>query len=81
MDTVKVYGAGWCEDTQDTRAHLDALGVQYQYLDVDKDPQAKQWVIDQNDGKQRTPTVAVGGRIIIEPENDDLDDLLRDAEV
>ena len=23
MDTVKVYGAGWCEDTQETRDYLD----------------------------------------------------------
>jgi glutaredoxin len=82
MDKVKVYGAHWCEDTHQTRAYLDALGVPYLFFDVDKDPQAKKWVIAQNDdGKQRTPTVAVGGRILVEPENDHLDELLRDADL
>ena len=80
MDTVKVYGADWCEDTQETRAHLDALGVNYQYIDVDADPQAKQWVKEQNGGKQQTPTVDIGGRILIEPENAELDEALRAAE-
>ena len=41
MDTVKVYGAGWCEDTKSTRAHLDAKGVAYEYIDVDNDPDAR----------------------------------------
>jgi mycoredoxin len=81
MDTVKVYGAGWCEDTHETRAHLDALGVDYQYFDVDADPQAKAFVEEQNGGKQKTPTVAIGGRILIEPENAELDEVLRDADV
>jgi len=81
MDPVKVYGAGWCEDTHATRAHLDALGIDYQYIDVDADPEAQAWVAAQNNGKQKTPTVAIGGRILIEPENDELDEVLRDAEV
>ncbi|MDQ3439893.1 MAG: hypothetical protein M3478_06035 [Planctomycetota bacterium] len=43
MDKVKVYGAGWCEDTQKTREYLDRIGVNYEYLDVDADPVAKEW--------------------------------------
>jgi glutaredoxin len=81
MDPIKVYGAGWCEDTHATRAHLDALGVEYQYIDVDADPAAKAWVAQQNNGKQKTPTVAIGGRILIEPDDAQLDEVLRDAEV
>ena len=78
---MKVYGAGWCEDTTRTRSHLDSLGISYQYFDVDADPQAKQWVIQRNGGKQKTPTVDIGGRILVEPENDELDELLGKAKM
>jgi mycoredoxin len=81
MDTIKVYGAGWCEDTQETRAHLDQLGVNYEYLDVDADPAAKEWVKQQNGGKQKTPTIAIAGRILVEPGIDELDAVLQDSPV
>ena len=63
-----MYGADWCEDTTATRNHLDSLGVQYQYVDVDADPQAKAWVEQQNGGKQKTPTLDVAGRVLVEPD-------------
>jgi mycoredoxin len=77
MNTVKVYGAEWCEDTAATRNNLDSLGVQYQYIDVDTDANAKAWVQEQNGGKQKTPTVDVGGRILIEPDEHALEEALR----
>jgi glutaredoxin len=80
MDTVKLYGAGWCEDTRSTRAHLDAMGVVYQYIDVDRDPEARQWVIEHSEGDQVIPAVAVGARVLVEPDKAQLDKLLRDAE-
>jgi glutaredoxin len=77
MNTIKVYGANWCEDTTRTREQLDALGVKYQYIDIDKDAAAKQWITKQNHGKQKTPTVDVGGKILIEPTNEEMEDALR----
>jgi len=77
MDTVKVYGAGWCEDTQETREYLDRTGIPYEYLDVDTDPIAKEYVVKHNGGKQRTPTVVIVDQILVEPENEDLENALR----
>jgi mycoredoxin len=77
MNPVKVSGAGWCEDTTATRYHLDSLGVQYQYVDVDADADAQDWVKRQNGGKQKTPTVDIGGRILIEPDERQLEEALR----
>ena len=62
-DDVTVYGADWCEDTQATRNHLDSFGVQYHYVDVDRDPDAQAWVKRQNGGKQKTPTLDIAGQI------------------
>jgi glutaredoxin len=77
MNTVKVYGADWCEDTSATCNNLDSLGVQYQYINVDTDAKAKAWVQDQNGGKQKTPTVDVCGRILVEPDERALEEALR----
>jgi glutaredoxin len=74
---VKVYGADWCEDTQATRNQLDSLGVPYQYIDVDEDAQAQEWIKRQNNGKQVTPTVDIDGKILFEPDERELELALR----
>lgn len=78
MNTVKVYGADWCGDTRSTKNHLDSLGVQYQYLNVDRDPAAKEWMLEQNGGKQKLPTVDVSGEVLSIPDEMDLENALRD---
>lgn len=77
MNEIRVYGADWCGDTQITRYHLDNLGVEYQYFDVDGDPNAAQWVKNHNDGKQKTPTVDIAGQVLTEPDERQLDQVLR----
>jgi glutaredoxin len=52
---VKVYGAGWCHDTQDTLRHLKELGVAHTYIDVEENAEAAEWVRQHNDGKERKP--------------------------
>jgi mycoredoxin len=74
---VEVYGADWCGDTQRTRRYLDRLGIAYQYIDVERDSQASQWVKDQNDGKERKPTVKVGAQVLAEPSDEALERALR----
>jgi len=77
MNNIKVYGADWCDDTQRTRQHLDSLGVPYDYINVEQDEAAQFWVKRQNDGKQKTPTLDMNGKILIEPTNPELDEALR----
>jgi glutaredoxin len=77
MNAVKVYGADWCEDTAATRNNLDSLGVQYEYIDVDQDTKAQAWITEQNGGKRQTPTVDIAGRILIEPDERQLEEALR----
>jgi mycoredoxin len=49
-----VYGARWCADVHLTRAHLNRLGIEYDYRDIDRDAGAmdelfalrgKAWVV------------------------------------
>jgi mycoredoxin len=77
VDKVKVYGADWCGDTQRTLRQLDALGVSYDYVDVEQDEEASAWVKQQNDGKERKPTVQVGAQVLSTPTNEELEAALR----
>ena len=77
MSDVRVYGADWCGDTRATRYQLDSLGVQYEYLNIDRDPQAKQWVLDRNAGKRKLPTLDIRGQILVIPDERELEEALR----
>jgi mycoredoxin len=78
MSDVQIFGADWCEDTSRTREHLDSLGIPYDYINIEHDAQARNWVVQQNDGKQKTPTVKVANEIVLsEPSNAELDIALK----
>jgi glutaredoxin len=74
---VEIYGADWCVDTQQTRRHLDSLGVAYQYINIEQDQQASAWVKQQNEGKERKPTVKIGQQVLAEPTDPELERALR----
>jgi len=78
MNAIKVYGADWCGDTQITRFQLDTLGVPYDYFDVDSNAEARNWVLQQNRGKQKTPTLDVDGVILVEPSERELLEVLKE---
>lgn len=75
---IKVYGADWCSHTQETISYLDELGVKYQYIDVEQDKKASDWVKEQNDGMEIKPTLDIKGRIVTAPSNRALEKLLTD---
>jgi glutaredoxin len=77
MNTVEVYGADWCEDTRRTRRHLDSLGVAYDYINLDQDKKASEWVKQHNDGRERKPTVKIGEQVLAAPSDQALEDALR----
>ncbi len=75
---VKVYGADWCHDTQDTLKHLKELGVAHVYIDVEGDEEASAWVKQHNDGKERKPTLDIAGQVLSVPTNRELESALRE---
>jgi mycoredoxin len=76
---VEVYGADWCGDTRKALALLDDLGVDYRYINVEEDDAASAWVKNQNDGKEKKPTIAVGEKILSVPGEKELTEALQDA--
>jgi mycoredoxin len=81
MTAVKVYGTDWCEETQQTLGHLDQLGIKYQYVNIDDDEKAAAWVRHQNDGKEKKPTIDIGGIVLTEPSESDLDIALKENQL
>ena len=77
MERVKVYGADWCKDTKRTRKQLDKLGVAYDYVNVEDDEQAALWVKEQNNGKERKPTLKLGEQVLSVPSEEELETALR----
>jgi glutaredoxin len=79
MAEIKVYGADWCSMTQRALYHLKEKKVPFTYINVEKDPEASEWVRAQNDGKERKPTISIGETILVEPTNQELDEALQQA--
>ncbi len=81
MERVKVYGADWCGDTTRTRRQLEKLGVAYDYVNIEEDEEAARWVREQNDGKERKPTLKLGaqGEVLSVPDEPQLEGALKKA--
>lgn len=75
---ILVLGRDTCEDTIQSRAHLDALGIPYVYGNVEIDPAADAQIRSLNDGAWVTPTILIGDPldptvVVREPSDDELD--------
>ncbi len=74
---ISVYGVDQCEDTQRTMRHLDELGADFRYVNLDRDSESDRFVKEHNGGRRITPTVVIAAagyrRILAEPDNDELD--------
>jgi len=78
MEKIEVYGADWCGDTKRTLKALERLGVAYDYVNVEEDKQASEWVKEQNDGKERKPTLKINGQVLCVPTDAELESILRE---
>jgi thioredoxin reductase (NADPH) len=74
---IKVYGADWCGDTKRALNYLDNLNIDYNYINVEEDKSASEWVKSQNEGKERKPTLVVGSRVLSVPSDEELEAALK----
>ena len=81
MPQVKVYGADWCGMTRRCLSHLDEVGVEYDYVDIDHDDQGCEFVKQHAGGKAKKPTLDIEGQVLVTPSNDQLDRVLRERSI
>ncbi len=65
---IKVFGASWCPDTLRARRFLNHHQVPYEWHDIDRDDQARAYVIHVNGGRTTTPTILFPDEsVLVEP--------------
>jgi glutaredoxin len=64
---IQVYGADWCGLTRGLREYLTNSRIDYDYVDVERDDQALQFVLATNEGRRRFPVVVVQEQVVTQP--------------
>ncbi len=68
-----VYGTHWCPDCKRSKKFLGEQLVRYQWVDIEQDNKARQWVEKLNRGKRIIPTIVFpDGSFLVEPSNAEL---------
>lgn len=72
-DKIKIYGATWCGDYYRVTFFFEQHNMKFEYIDIDSNPQAEQYVIDINpNGFRSIPVVEINSICLIEPSFEDL---------
>jgi thioredoxin reductase (NADPH) len=67
---ITVYGSSWCSDCKRAKRFLGDQQVEYKWVDVEQDEEARLFVEKHNDGKTIIPTILFDdGTIMVEPSN------------
>jgi mycoredoxin len=70
---VAVYGSRWCGITMMVRRHLDRAGVPYRFVDWDAHPEVRDRLEWLSGGRLASPTVTIGGQVLVQPSPRELD--------
>ena len=70
---ITVYGAHWCPDCRQSKQFLGEHQIPYNWVDIEADQEAEEFVIRTNKGKRIIPTILFGdGSFLVEPSNAEL---------
>ncbi len=71
--SVSLYGAYWCPDCRRSKQFLGEQQIAYEWIDIEQDADAEQFVIEKNNGKRIIPTIVFeDGSFLVEPSNAEL---------
>lgn len=74
---IKVYASDWCWECRRARRLLDCLHIPYEWVNIDRDKQAEQYVLRVNRGYRSVPTILFpDGSILVEPSDNELNKML-----
>ena len=70
---LTIYGTEWCGDCTRAKFLLDSLDIKYDYIDIDLDEEASEYVVKVNNGYRSVPVIVFAdGSTLTEPSNDEL---------
>jgi disulfide oxidoreductase YuzD len=64
---IQVYGAAWCGVTFRLREYLMNARLSYDFLNIEEDAEARQFVLAMAGGDLRFPVVVVEGHFVADP--------------
>jgi mycoredoxin len=75
LDTqIIMYGTTWCPDCARSKRVFNKLNIDFKWIDIEKDEQARACVIQVNHGLRSVPTIVFpDGSILVEPNDIDLE--------
>jgi len=70
---ITVYGAYWCPDCRQSKQFLGEHQIPYNWVNIEEDKDAEEFVIRTNQGKRIIPTIVFkDGSFLVEPSNAEL---------
>lgn len=70
---IIVYATNWCGDCLRTRKVLKDLNIEHEWINIDRNEQAEQFVLQHNHGMRSVPTIVFpDGTILVEPKSTQL---------
>ncbi|HYK85605.1 MAG TPA: mycoredoxin [Ktedonobacteraceae bacterium] len=73
QEAIKMYATTWCGDCRMAKRWFDSHGVSYEYINIEENDNAAEYVMRVNRGMQRVPTIVFpDGSILVEPSARDL---------
>jgi mycoredoxin len=64
---VVVYGRRWCASSQMVRRYLDRMGLAYEYVDLDLNPETEARLRWLTGSRVHSPVVYIGGKLLVQP--------------
>ena len=74
---ITVYGRPGCAISQIVRRWLGRRGIPYQYVDVERNPEARRRLEWLTGGRVRSPTVVIGNDVLVQPTIQELEWAMR----
>ena len=68
QEKIKIYATTWCGDCRMAKRWFDSHGIPYEYINIEEDEEAAEFVARVNKGMQSVPTIIFpDGSILVEP--------------
>jgi mycoredoxin len=63
-----VYGTNWCGSSRWARAYLEQQGIDFEWIDINANPEGRAFVLAQTGGYASVPTLRFpDGEVLVEP--------------
>jgi mycoredoxin len=67
-EKIKMYATTWCGDCRMAKRWFDSHGIAYDYINIEEDERAAEYVMKVNNGSRTVPTIIFpDGSVLVEP--------------